>query len=241
MFNVTINNEQYDEFMAQKDKIKDLEMRNEFLRGKFDDLYEENVDRIKKCDTLEKQVDDWKMQFESAYEHYQQALSEKVALIKERDRLKERNKFLEKEYAEISELNLKQGEAIIEDKGLIANQDKMIETLIMDIRFKEIVTENYRLRMSNNDLKANNKTLKKENEKLINRLHDYESQIAELAEKATNPDYAKFLEMAKKFQESNVGILTELEEATQPERNVTIIENLYLTNNYFSEEDKDNE
>ena len=86
-----------------------------------------------------------------------------------------------------------------------------------------------------NEARFENDRIKNENERLINRLHDYESQIAEMAEKATNPDYVKFLEMAKKFQECNVGVLTELEEATRPERNVTIIENQYNNEYHYCE------
>ena len=40
MFNVIINSEQYDEFMAQKEKIKELEARNEFLKEQYDQLNE---------------------------------------------------------------------------------------------------------------------------------------------------------------------------------------------------------
>jgi ribosome-associated toxin RatA of RatAB toxin-antitoxin module len=62
MFNVVVNNEQYDEYLTQKEKIKELEAR------------------IKETDVLKAQID-------YLYEHYQQALSDKAALIKERDQL----------------------------------------------------------------------------------------------------------------------------------------------------------
>lgn len=202
MFNVVINNEQYDEYLAQKNKIKELEARNNFLKEQYDQLNEKLLDAIKKCDTLEKQVDYRKMQFESTYEHYQQALSEKAALIKERDRFTERNKFLEKEHAEISELNLKQGKTII-------NQDKMIETLQakiadydnMDRRFKELIDEISNLR---------------------EQIGKARNELESIKNKTKEP------------------VCDDLEEAYSPDNNTVIkIKNLYVTNNHFTEEDKD--
>jgi translation elongation factor P/translation initiation factor 5A len=71
MFNVVINNEQYDEYLTQKEKIKELEAR------------------IKETDVLKARID-------SLYEDYQQALSDKAALIKERWKLlNENNKIRE--------------------------------------------------------------------------------------------------------------------------------------------------
>lgn len=182
MFNVIINSEQYDEFMAQKEKIKALEARikdvdemqsqikelenwNDFLlkdlqkqrdkneaqKEKFDLFYADYLDAIKKCDALENQVDDWKMRFESTYENYTKALSEKAAIIKERDELK----------------------------------------------------------MSINDLRANGKELK-----------------------------AKIKEPVGMIK---INHCRDWEDVYSPDRNTnTKIENLYITNNYFSEEDGNN-
>ena len=305
MFNVVINNEQYDEFLGQKDTIKELK----------------------------KQVDYWKEEFDSLYDNYQQALSEKKVLKDENDKLLEKAKQVEasdgiceklmKENGELKEKikmleasnallkgnlestygNYKQAlsvkEALIKERNELINvRGKLYDELEnTNIRFKELVTDNYRLKMSNNGFKENNKKLKKQNEILKYRIKDFENQednitvgyvkrleqdnyalreenndleelneklhyairnlsdtndalekekkelkdgIAEMAEKATNPDYVKFLETVKKFQESNADILTELDEIAQPARNLNI-ENLYITNNYFSKEDEGNE
>lgn len=123
MFNVIINGEQYDEFMAQKEKIKELEARNEFLKEQYDQLNEKfqaNSNHYQGLyEELVQTVHEKEKTLKSLYKNYQQVLSDKAALIKERDGLE--NKV---------------------------------------IRFKELVTENYRLKMSINDLRANNKELK---------------------------------------------------------------------------------
>jgi hypothetical protein len=151
MFNVVINNEQYDEYLTQKETIKELEAR------------------IKETDVLKAQID-------FLYKEYQQALSDEAAIIKERDDL------------------------LIENEEL---RNKVI-------RFKELVTENYRLKMSVNDLKEHNKELK-----------------------------AKIKEPVGMVK---IDLDRDWKGVYPPDRNTNIkIENLYITNNYFSEEDERND
>lgn len=203
MFNVVINNEQYDEYLAQKEKIKELE-------------------------TL----------LESVYKNYQSALSDKVALIEECNNLRIKNNELENK----------------------------------DIRFKEIVTENYRLRMSNNDLKENSKALKaekeallcecaqlesikeaaeekaaliKERDRLTNVVHKQGSDIISLRAKINDLNEQN-KELKAKIKEPVASIAInpcrDSDEAYSLDSNRNInIENLYITNNYFSKEDEDNE
>lgn len=130
MFNVIINSEQYDEFMTQKEKIKELETK-----------------------------------LDSVYKDYTSVLSDKAALIKERDEYK-------------------------------------------DLYMKQTIKTN---------------ELRFENDKVLNELESVKSKIKEpVATITINP-----------YRDS--------EEAYSPDSNMNVkIENLYLTNNYFSEEDKNN-
>jgi regulator of replication initiation timing len=52
MFNVVINNEQYDEYLAQKEKIKELENWNHFLSEDLKKQRDKNAAQIKECDEL---------------------------------------------------------------------------------------------------------------------------------------------------------------------------------------------
>lgn len=155
------------------------------------------------------------------------------------DSLREKYDRVMKENREISELNEKQGEAIIRrisENDELKKENKDLEELNNKQYYTicSLSDKNDKLEAEKNELKdiiakntARYNEMLFEKDKLVNRLHDYESQIAEMAEKATNPDYVKFLEHAKKFSESNMGMLAELEEAAHPENNVTIIENQY--------------
>ena len=115
MFNVAINNEQYNEYLAQKEKIKELEARNEFLKTQYDqfnemhqetlsekavlkdenDVYKNEIKELEarneflktQYDQLNEKINALQLIHSSLYDDYQQALSDKTALIKERDRL----------------------------------------------------------------------------------------------------------------------------------------------------------
>lgn len=177
MFNVIINSEQYDEFMAQKEKIKELEARNEFLKEQYDQLNEKcqaNSNHYQGLyEELVQTVHENDKERELLYKNYQQAVSDKAALIKKRN-------------------------------DLLIENDELKNKVT---RFGELVSENYRLRQSIVDLKANNKELK--------------AKIKEPVATIT------------------INHCRDLEDAYSLDSNTTVkIENLYLTNNYFSEEDE---
>lgn len=296
MFNVVINNEQYDEYLAQKARIKELEARNEFLKTQYDQLNSLHQEALSEKAVLKDENDVYKNEIKDLkdlvdtyrqkaiiangmyhHEHIKNNehtdLNEKIKaleeqnnrllekakqveasdgicekLMNENDELKEKIKALEASNALLKgnlestygnyQQSLSVKAALIKERNELINErsELYIENEALknkNIRFKELVTDNYRLQMSNNDLKANNKELKKQNDAL-------KDAIAEMAEKATNPDYVKFLEAVKKFQEYDVAAHLDVLEEYQPACNLNI-ENLYVTNNYFSEEDEDNE
>ena len=234
MFNVVINNEQYDEYLAQKARIKELETRNEFLKTQYDQLNSLHQEALSEKAVLKDEND----RFLKKAKQVESSDGICKKLMKENGELKEKIKALEasnvllKGDLESTYGNYQQSLSV--KAALIKERNELINER------EELKNTNIRFKMSNNDLGENNKELKKENEKLINRLHDYESQIAEMSEKAINPDYVKFLEMVKKFQEYIVAVHLDVLEEFQPACNLNI-ENLYITNNYFSEEDEDNE
>ena len=227
-----------DVFDIKEKRIAELEKENELLKSDNDVLKGVDPDWVPRdwLDSLREKYDRVMKENREISELNEKQGEAIIRRISENDELKKENKDLEelneKQYytigslsdkndkleAEMSEINLKHG-------GIIAKQDKMIETLR---------TKNDKLEAENKELKdiiakntARHNEMLFEKDRLVNKLHEYESQIAEMAEKATNPDYVKFLEHAKKFSESNMGMLAELEEAAHPENNVTIIENQY--------------
>ena len=272
MFNVVINNEQYDEYLAQKARIKELEARNEFLKTQYDQLNSLHQEALSEKAVLKDENDVYKNEIKDLkdlvdtyrqkaiiangmyhHEHIKNNehadLNEKIkALEEQNNRLLEKAKQVEASNALLKgnlestygnyQQSLSVKAALIKERNELINErsELYIENEALknkNIRFKKLVTDNYRLQMSNNDLKANNKELKKQNDAL-------KDAIAEMAEKATNPDYVKFLEAVKKFQEYDVAAHLDVLEEYQPACNLNI-ENLYVTNNYFSEEDEDNE
>lgn len=251
MFNVVINNEQYDEYLAQKARIKELEARNEFLKTQYDQLNSLHQEALSEKSVLKDENDVYKNEIKDLKDlvdtYRQKAITANGMYHREHIKNHERADMNEKIKAlEASNALLKDNyqqslsvkAALIKERNELINErsELYIENEALknkNIRFKELVTENYRLKMSNNDLKENNKKLKEQNKAL-------KDGIAEMAEKATNPDYVKFLEAVKKFQEYNVAAHLDVLEEFQPACNLNI-ENLYITNNYFSEEDEDNE
>jgi hypothetical protein len=179
MYNVIISKEEFDEFEAKKEKIKELEALVDSYR------------RINELESIKE--------------------ADKAALIKENDRL---TNVVHKQGTDIIDLRTtiyetaKQNEAIIKERDELRIKNDELKNKV--IRFKELVTENYRLKMSVNDLKEHNKELK-----------------------------AKIKEPVGMVK---IDCDRDWKDVYPPDRNTNIkIENLYITNNYFSEEDERND
>lgn len=91
MINITMDQEQYDEYVAQKNKIKDLEELVDYYRRKAIAADGMHHHECIKNHELEVRNESLKESLDSIYKNYQQALSDKAALIEERDRLKAEN------------------------------------------------------------------------------------------------------------------------------------------------------